>query len=175
MKKHSIAVILCCISIILLLTSCRQEEEEKVLLDRNKDSEIQIGLTVDTFVLERWVRERDVFVSTAQNLNAKVDVQNANGNVEKQKQQIEKFIEEKMDAIVVIAVDCYALEEEVTKARNQGIEVISYDRLIQGVQSDLYVTVDNDLVGREMAKEIKKELPDGGQYADRRRIPIVWM
>lgn len=124
--------------------------------------DIRIGMTFDTFVLERWTRDRDVFVDTARKLGASVDVQTANGDVEKQKRQIEKFIEENMDAIVIVATDCYSLRDQVTAARNKGIKVISYDRLIQGVQTDLYITVDNKSVGTLMAQNIKEKLPDGG-------------
>ena len=163
MKKKSLAVLIICTMVICLAASCGRQQSEKVVSSGEDKEGIRIGITFDTFVLERWTRDRDVFVSTAQKLGAKVDVQNANGDVEKQKKQIERFIEEKVDTIVIVAVDCFALEEEVTKARNFGINVISYDRLIQGVTTDLYVTVDNEQVGQEMAREIIEELPDGGK------------
>lgn len=92
-----------------------------------------------------------------------MDVQNANGEVENQKAQIEKFIEDGVDTIVVISVDSYALAEEVQMARSQGIKVISYDRLIQGCPTDLFITVDSIQVGALMGQEIKNRLPDGGK------------
>ena len=48
------------------------------------------------------------------------------------------------------------------EAKEKGIIVVSYDRLIQEETSDLYITVDNRMVGREMAGEIKSQLPEGG-------------
>lgn len=48
--------------------------------DTEEDSgekKIQIGLTVDSFVIERWIRDRDVFVATARELGAEVNVQDA--------------------------------------------------------------------------------------------------
>lgn len=151
---------------VLLLSACSGFEtadvQETSGTAENKSTEIQIGITFDTFVLERWTRDRDVFVDTARKMGASVDVQTANGDVEKQKEQIRKFIEDNMDAIVIVATDCYALKEQVREARNKGIQVISYDRLIQGEQSDLYITVDNTRVGTLMAQHIKEKLPDGG-------------
>ena len=140
----------------LLLTACADTSQETSQepsgeMEKETDEGIRIGITFDTFVLERWTRDRDVFVDTARKLGATVDVQTANGDVEKQKAQIRKFTEENMDAIVVVATDCYALSEEVKDARNKGIQVISYDRLIQGEQTDLYITVDNEMVGALMA------------------------
>ena len=54
-------------------------------------------MSFDSFVIERWQRDRDVFVSTAKELGATVNVQNANGDIEKQKEQIEYFINKGVD------------------------------------------------------------------------------
>lgn len=162
MKKKCIAIMICLILISTLCMSCSQKEHEDVSDENAKDGELKIGITFDTFVLERWIRDRDVFVSTAEKLGATVNVQNANGDVEKQKEQIEKFIEDEMDVIVIVAVDCYQMTEEVTKAKNAGIDVISYDRMIQGCSTDLYITVDNEEVGNLMAQTMIEQLPQGG-------------
>lgn len=162
MKKRCIAVVMCLVLISALCISCGQKKTQEMADENTEDQELKIGITFDTFVLERWIRDRDVFVSTAEKLGATVNVQNANGDVEKQKVQIEKFIEDEMDVIVIVAVDCYQLTEEVTKARNAGIDVISYDRMIQGCSTDLYITVDNEAVGELMAQTMIDRLPEGG-------------
>lgn len=163
-RRFSAALIL---AAMLLLSACAdasQETVQEVPADagEEKDDGIRIGITFDTFVLERWTRDRDVFMDTARKMGATVDVQTANGDVGKQKEQVRKFTEENMDAIVIVATDCYSLKEEVEDARNKGIQVISYDRLIQGEQTDLYITVDNEKVGTLMAQSIKEKLPEGG-------------
>lgn len=144
-----------------LLVGC-SAKSQGVKTDRSDKKQLKIGFTIDTLVLERWTRDRDVFTAVAQELGAQVDVQNANNNLEKQKKQIEDFIAQKMDVIVIVAVDSYGLTEEVDKAKSEGIRVISYDRLIQGTKTDLYITVDNESVGEEMGKTMLEKLPDGG-------------
>ena len=106
-----------------------------------------IGMSFDSFLIERWQRDRDVFVSTASELGAEVNVQIANGDASEQISQIEYFIKKDVDAIVVVAVDCYGLSDIVQKARDAGIYVISYDRLIMNAKSDLYISFDNEMVG----------------------------
>lgn len=160
--KKKLAMILCLTLLASLLVSCKTGNEERVQTEKKEEAELEIGITFDTFVLERWIRDRDVFVSTASKYGAKVDVQNANGDVEKQIAQIKKFIDEKMDVIVIVAVDCFSLEDVVRDAREIGIDVISYDRLIQNISTDLYVTVDNTMVGTAMAEKIMEKLPNGG-------------
>lgn len=122
-----------------------------------------IGMSFDSFLIERWQRDRDVFVSTASELGAEVNVQIANGDANEQVSQIEYFIKKGVDAIVVIAVDCYGLSDTVQKAREAGIPVISYDRLIMNANSDLYISFDNEMVGTMMAQALVDSLPHGGK------------
>ncbi|MEN6634567.1 MAG: substrate-binding domain-containing protein [Clostridiaceae bacterium] len=120
-----------------------------------------IGMSLDSFLIERWQRDRDVFVSTASELGAEVNVQVANGDANEQVSQIEYFIKKNVDAIVVVAVDCYGLSNIVQKARDAGIYVISYDRLIMNADTDLYISFDNEMVGTMMAETLVANLPAG--------------
>ncbi len=153
-----------CIALLFscFLAACSVEGEKKEDSGSQDEDKVRIGMTFDTFILERWIRDRDVFVSMAQKLGAVVDVQNANGDVSKQKKHIQQFMEEGVDVIVVIAVDSYELTEDVEKARDKGIKVMSYDRLVQGTKTDLFITVDSKMVGVEMAEEMLERLPEGG-------------
>lgn len=129
------------------------EEEEK---------NIKIGLSFDSFVIERWLRDRDAFVAAADKLGAEVNVQNANGDVEEQIEQIRYLIKKQVDVLAVVAADCMALSEVVQEAKSAGIPVISYDRLIQNGDSDLYISFDNKKVGEYMAQALIEEIPQGG-------------
>ncbi|MBQ6322833.1 MAG: substrate-binding domain-containing protein [Lachnospiraceae bacterium] len=122
----------------------------------------QIGLSFDSFVIERWLRDRDVFVSTAEELGASVNVQNANGDVDEQISQIQYFIKKKMDVIVIVAIDADALSDVVSQAKDAGIRVICYDRLIKNADTDLYISFDNERVGELMGQALAQALPDGG-------------
>ncbi|NLI54445.1 MAG: sugar ABC transporter substrate-binding protein [Clostridiales bacterium] len=121
-----------------------------------------IGMSFDSFLIERWQRDRDVFVSTASELGAEVNVQIANGDPEEQISQIEYFIQKGVDAIVVVAVDCYGLAGIVKKAHDAGIYVIAYDRLVMNADVDLYISFDNEMVGTMMAEALVANLPSGG-------------
>ena len=57
-------------------TESKPESEAEVSRDQ-----IEIGMSFDSFVIERWQRERDVFIATAKDLGAEVNVQTANGEV----------------------------------------------------------------------------------------------
>ena len=143
--------------IVCLLCGCNKAQiiPEKVV--QEKEDKIQIGISFDSFVIERWQRDRDVFVSKAKELGAEVNVQNANGDIEEQISQIEYFIEEKMDVIAIIGINADGLADVVKKAKDQGIKVICYDRMINGANADLYVSFDNEKVGAMMGEALVKE------------------
>lgn len=64
--------------------------------------EVKIGITIDDLRLERWQKDRDIFVNKAESLGAKVFVQSANGNEETQMSQIENMINRGVDVLVII-------------------------------------------------------------------------
>ena len=127
------------------------------------ENKIRIGISFDSFVIERWLRDRDVFAATAQSLGAEVNVQNANGDVEEQISQIEYLIDKKMDVITIIAIDAGALTDVVRKAQQAGIRIVCYDRLIRNAGTDLYISFDNRMVGTLMGQALAASLPDGGE------------
>lgn len=152
------------LSVLLLMLSCAgcSNHTQKVKTDEKEEKALQIGFSFDSFVIERWVRDRDAFVMTANDLGADVNVQVANGDVDTQISQIKYFIKKKMDVIVIVAADGAALREVIKEARGAGIKIISYDRLIKNADTDLYISFDNEAVGRDMAQALMDALPKGG-------------
>lgn len=144
------------------VSGCGSADEKVAETEVQSEEKLQIGLSFDSFVIERWLRDRDMFVSTAQSLGAEVDVQVAGGDVEEQISQIEYFIKKGVDVIAIISIDGEALGDVVQEAMNQGIKVISYDRLIDNVGTDLYVSFDNEMVGTLMGESLAVVSPDGG-------------
>lgn len=145
--------------VCLTFSGCSSNESEISENVESGSDKIQIGMSFDSFVIERWQRDRDVFVSRAKELGAEVNVQNANGDIEKQKEQIEYFIKKNVDVIVIVCIDSDSLKDVVQKAKDEGIKIIAYDRLITNANVDLYVTFDNEQVGTLMANTIIDKMP----------------
>lgn len=146
-----------------LLSGCRGREMQAAGETAQKDDRIHIGLSFDSFIIERWQWDRDAFVARASELGAEVNVQCANGEAKEQAAQIEYLIEKDMDVIVIIATDYNALSETVRRAKREGIRVIAYDRLIKDADVDLYITFDNERVGEMMAETILARTPEEGK------------
>ena len=164
-KKRTAGSIVCILFTalfsVLAVSGCAKTEDAAAGSVEQEEQEVQIGLSFESFVIERWMRERDVFVSAAKELGAEVNVQNANGDVEEQISQIEYFIKKQVDVIVVVAGDCEALSDVMIKAREAGIKTVSYDRLIMNAGCDLYISFDNTEVGRLMAESMLENIVVG--------------
>lgn len=166
-KKLVLGMLVLCVGMVFLAGCGSVQEKDSAETEETasagkEEHKIQIGLTVDSFVIERWIRDRDVFVATARELGADVNVQDAGADAEEQISQIEYFISKQVDVIVVIARDCGVLSDVVQKAQNAGIPVISYDRMINNANTDFYISFDNRKVGEIMAQALIDAIPQGG-------------
>ncbi|MEU6373493.1 substrate-binding domain-containing protein [Streptomyces sp. NPDC046909] len=83
----------------------------------------------------------------------------ANGEADaaKQASQMQKMIDDKVDVILLDAVDSHAIAGTVKKAKDAGIPVIAYDRLAEG-PIDAYVSFDNELVGEVQGRTLVEAL-----------------
>jgi D-xylose transport system substrate-binding protein len=158
-RVFSIGIVVCLAT--LLCVGCASAKDNGSKTSTTEDT-LKIGMSFDSFVIERWQKDRDIFVATAKGLGADVNVQNANGETSEQIAQIEYLIQEKMDVIVVIATDGNAFTEIIERAKEKGIVVIAYDRLIMNADVDLYISFDNEKVGTLMADYLIEENPYGG-------------
>lgn len=145
-------------TVLILLTGCVETGSQQQMSEEQEEEKVQIGMIFDNFVMERWLRDRDIFVSTAKELGAEVNVQNANSSVEEQIELIDYFIKRKVDVIVIVPIDSKPLLSAISKAQEEGIKVISYDRLIVGAEPDLYISFDNKKVGTLMGKALSEQL-----------------
>ena len=63
-----VAVWLASLLLMLCVTGCVKESGEGEKKKSSDSDKIQIGMCFDSFVIERWQRDRDVFVSMAKDL-----------------------------------------------------------------------------------------------------------
>ncbi|WP_405742807.1 substrate-binding domain-containing protein [Streptomyces sp. NBC_00028] len=92
----------------------------------------------------------------------------ANGEADAKKQatQMQKMIDDKVDVILLDAVDSHAIAPTVKKAKAAGIPVIAYDRLAEG-PIDAYVSFDNELVGEVQGRTLIESLGSGLDTSDK--------
>ena len=156
-KKRLTAIVL--MLCMLLLVGCGTESVEEASEAPQEKKGISVGMSFDSFIIERWRRDCDVFVSkiSEYDSNADITVYSANGDIETQKQQIRYLIEKKVDVLVIVCIDSESLSDVCSEAKSAGIPIIAYDRLIKNSNVDLYISFDNEKVGTLMAEALVED------------------
>ncbi|OIV45846.1 D-xylose ABC transporter substrate-binding protein [Sodalis sp. TME1] len=126
--------------------------------------QIKIGMAVDDLRLERWQKDRDIFVRQAESLGASVFVQSANGNEETQMSQIENMINRGVDVLVIIPYNGQVLANVIAEAKQEGIKVLAYDRMINNADVDFYISFDNERVGELQAHSLVTRVAQGNYF-----------
>ena len=92
---------------------------------------------------------------------------NADASADKQQQQFNSALAQGAKVIVIDPVDSAAAASLVKTAQSQGVKVIAYDRPIPSVKVNLYVSFDNQGIGKAIAASLVKKVktdkvPSGG-------------
>jgi len=118
-----------------------------------------IGLSLDTLKEERWQRDRDNFIAEVGRLGGSVVVQSANSDDTRQVRDIESLISRGVDVLVVVPHNGEAMGRAMRSAKDAGIPMIAYDRLILNGELAAYVTFDNVKVGELQAQWVVDRWP----------------
>ncbi len=141
---------------VLLLSGCAKKDGEA-----KKDDKIKIGFSMDTLMIERWHKDKAVFIETCQALGADVEVLAAESKADVQNSQCENLITNGVNVLVLLPYDSDATAAAVELAKKSGVKVIAYDRMINNADVDLYVSYDNVKIGELQASPLVEKAPKG--------------
>lgn len=110
------------------------------------------GVLFDNLREERWQREKVIFTERIRELGNNIELRVAEGSVERQLAQAQELIGMKVDIMIVVAVDAEAGGTIVRRAKDAGIPVICYDRLIKNAVFDLFISFDATRIGELQAQ-----------------------
>ncbi len=88
----------------------------------------------------------------ADKAGAKLVIFNANNVAAAQNSAIEDYIAQKVDGIVLVAIDVNGVKPAVTAAKNAGIPVVAIDARIPDGDNAAFIGVDNKGAGEEIGK-----------------------
>ncbi|MFF4580738.1 substrate-binding domain-containing protein [Streptomyces sp. NPDC001373] len=98
-------------------------------------------------------------ISDLTNGKAQVVYANAKQDATTQNSQVDTMITNKVNVLIIDAVDAKAIAGSVKKAKDAGIPVVAYDRLAEG-PIDGYTSFDNEEVGKVQGKALLEALGD---------------
>jgi D-xylose transport system substrate-binding protein len=119
-----------------------------------------VGVSWSNFQEERWKTDEAAIKAALEKAGLKYISADASGSAEKQAADVESLITKGAKALIILAWDQDAILPSVQKAKQRGIPVIAYDRLIQD-KDVFYITFNNVEVGRMQAREVFKVRPKG--------------
>jgi putative multiple sugar transport system substrate-binding protein len=118
-----------------------------------------IGVAMPTQSSERWINDGANMKAQLEALGYTVDLQYAEDDVQQQVSQIENMIASGVDCLVIASVDSSALVNVEAQAKEAGIPIIAYDRLLMDTDAvSYYATFDNKGVGTAIAQYVEDKL-----------------
>ncbi len=121
----------------------------------------KVGVAMPTQSSERWINDGANMKKQLEGLGYEVDLQYAEDDVQMQVSQIENMIASGVNCLVIASIDSSVLVNVEEQAKNAGIPIIAYDRLLMDTDAvSYYETFDNKGVGTAIGEYIKdkKEL-----------------
>ncbi|MDE5938527.1 MAG: sugar-binding protein [Lachnospiraceae bacterium] len=116
----------------------------------------KVGVAMPTQSSERWINDGANMKARLESLGYEVDLQYAEDDVQAQVSQIENMIASGVNCLVIASIDSDALVNVEAQAKEAGIPIIAYDRLLMNTDAvSYYATFDNKGVGTAIGKYIE--------------------
>ena len=143
--KKVISILLCMLMVCVSISA---------LADGQK-----VGVSMPTKDLQRWNQDGENMQKLLEEAGYTVDLQYASNDVQQQLNQVTNMINGGCEVVVIAAIEGSSLGSALDLAKEKGIPVIAYDRLL--MESDAvsyYATFDNYKVGTVQGTYIKEKL-----------------
>lgn len=173
MKKKILGLLMTATMVLGLLTGCgggtsdtSGGTDKKETGDKGNDttvtSTIEVGIILPTKDEPRWLQDQKQFETVLDSAGFTNQVLFSQASSETERKNVETLIEKGMKVLIMCPQDAAEASEAVEKAKEAGVTVISYDRLITDTEAvDYYVTFDSFAVGEAQGQYIVDNAPKG--------------
>lgn len=140
----------------LLFSACSDNNVKKYV----------IGVSQCSEDIWRDKLNNELVMSTYQHDNVTLKFASANDNDRLQKQQIEQFIKEGVNLLIVSPNQIHTISSVIDKAYDAGIPVILFDRKTDSKKYTAFIGADNYEAGYEIGNFIAQQLDGKGNIAE---------
>lgn len=164
MRRAAVAVAAGAMAVSLAACGSAKESGNKAdATNTVKGNAIKVGLLLPENQTARYEKfDKPLIEKAVKDLTAgkgEVVYANAKQDATTQNSQIDTMITNKVNVLIIDAVDSKAIAGSVKKAKDAGIPVVAYDRLAEG-PIDAYTSFDNEEVGKVQGKALLEALGD---------------
>lgn len=164
MRRAAVAVAAGAMAVSLAACgSAKESGDKKDSTATVKGNAIKVGLLLPENQTARYEKfDKPLIEKAVADLTAgkgEVVYANAKQDATTQNSQVDTMITNKVNVLIIDAVDSKAIAGSVKKAKEAGIPVVAYDRLAEG-PIDAYTSFDNEEVGKVQGKALLEALGD---------------
>lgn len=178
MKRKLISIIACGLLLGTLFTGCSAPATtEEAETTEAAEMPLKVGMTVQSISNPIWAGITSETKKAVEAMGGELTFVACDSNITTQIQQVENFISNKVDVIVVHPADPMGIETVLKQAREAGIKVISWDDDLEN--ADLAYVINNydlgTMIGEEAAKWINEKLNGEAEVVvlDWPQLPIL--
>ncbi len=160
MKRSPVWLILLVVSLLMaatFLVGCNPEEggDDKVTGS--------VGIVLPTKEEPRWIQDETRFNDLLTEAGYEVEILFSEGDSAKEKENVESLITKGIEVLIICPHDASAAAAAAEAAREAGVKVIAYDRLILDTEAvDYYVTFDSIAVGEAQGQYLVDKAEGSG-------------
>lgn len=166
MKKtaQKITAAILCAAMAASLAACGNDAASTGTSSENKPASSNnggktVGIAMPTKSLERWNRDGEYLKEQFENAGYKAELKYSDNDTNQQNNDIQGMIADKVDLLVIAAIDGNTLSQTLDDAKKANIPVVAYDRLIMNTDAvSYYVSFDNYTVGKLQGEFVRDQL-----------------
>ena len=147
--------------LVLVVAACGRGDDS----GGGGDGEAQVALAVSTLQNPFFVSLRDGAQEAADKAGVELLVSDAQDDAQTQADDIQNFITQGVDVIVINPVDSAAIVTSVEAANQADIPVVTVDRAAEGGEITAHIASDNVQGGRMAGEYLIEEIGGSGQVA----------
>mgnify|MGYP004501648469 FL=1 len=154
--KHSVRRLCQCLLLFLLplLLSCGSEKKRYV-----------VGVSQCSEDVWREKLNEELRIAALYYNDVDLRISSANDDVQMQTEQINKFVDEGVD-LLIVAPGQVSISPAIDRAYEKGIPVIIFDRRTRSDKYTAYIGADNKEIGSSMGEYLAGALTDGGRILE---------
>jgi putative multiple sugar transport system substrate-binding protein len=153
MHKQKWYVLVLLVALVAVLAACAPQAtptptEEAMTEEPAAGLTGQVGVVLPTREEPRWIQDETRFRNAFAEAGVDVEILFSEGDSSKELANVQDLITKGVQVIIICPQDATAAAAAAQAARDAGVKVISYDRLIRETDAvDYYVTFDSIAVG----------------------------
>ena len=146
MKKHimkKFISMLLVLTMIFSVTAC----------GKSGGGKLDIGIVLPTKDEDRWLADEAKFLELIEEKGYKAEIMYSQASSATEKANVEALIAKGIKVLIICPFDVAAAASTVEMAKEEGVQIISYDRLITGTEAiDYYVAFESVKIGEAMGQ-----------------------